>query len=408
MKCFFSYDNYFSFYYEYPYEIYKTIESSRKLTKKEKEYQNYTQSSLKYSISPFTASPNAKISIYSKNIGELYWKIDYGNFDKYNVKLLLKNKLLFIFILVICREEEDDDENYSEWEEAFYYLIDIQSLEDKSEKDPDGLKNIFDICEYKKNIIIGINCYEIKIFDFQNYKFTEINKMDYDEPYSIDALIKIYSLSNSKILAATKYGRVLLLSVQNNKKLILEKKYILKYGIISDVLIFQNLEEIILLDKRKYRNEYLNLEQSLEYVNINPCKLIFNNYNNCQVKCILRFQIKIISLIQLNKELICALSANEIFIINVNNKKILIKQKYNYTFEEIYKIDQSKFVCYCEDKDKENLFLLFNFNRIKNKISCKPLNVLNGNFPFSNLIYILEKQKIFIYIDRLKQIINNL
>ena len=226
--------------------------------------------------------------------------------------------------------------------------------------------------------------------------------MDYDEPYSIDALIKINSLSNSKILAATKYGRVLLLSVQNNKQLILEKKYILKYGIISNVLIFQNLEEIILLDKRKYRNEYLNLEQSLEYVNINPCKLIFNNYNNCQEKCILRFQIKIISLIQLNKELICALSANEIFIINVNNKKILTKQKYNYTFEEIYKIDQSKFVCYCENQDKEKLFLLFNFNRIKSKISCNPLNVLNENFSFSNLIYVLEKQKIFIFIDRLK------
>jgi hypothetical protein len=92
LKCFFSYDNYYSFYYEYPYEIYETIESSRKLTKKEKEYKNYTQSSLKYCISPFTASPNAKITIYSKNIGELDWKIDYGNFDKYNVKLLLKNK----------------------------------------------------------------------------------------------------------------------------------------------------------------------------------------------------------------------------------------------------------------------------------------------------------------------------
>ena len=406
LKCFFSYDNYYSFYYDYRYEIYETIKSSRKLTQKEKEYKNYTQSSLKYCISPFTASPNAKISIFSKNIGELYWKNDYGRFEKYDVKLLLKNKLLFIFIVIISNKvdedlDDDDDYNYYECEEAFYYLIDTQSLEDKSEKDPDGLKNIFDICEYKKNIIIGINSKEIKIFDFQNYKFTQINKMDYDEPLSFDILVKINSLPNNKILAATKYGRVLLLSVQNNNQLILEKKYILKYGIISDVLILQNLEEAILLDKRKYRNEYFNLEQASKYVNINPCKLIFNNYNNFQVKSILRFQIKIISLIQLNKELICALSANEIYIINANNKKIMNKQKYNYTFEEIYKMDQSKFMCYCEDKYK-NLYLIFDYNRIKNKISCNPLNVVNEDFSFSNLIYILEKQKIFIYIDRRK------
>lgn len=142
-----------------------------------------------------------------------------------------------------------------------------------------------------------------------------------------------------------------------------------------------------------------------KYVNINPCKLIFNNYNNFQVKCILRFQTKIISLVQFDKELIFALSANEIFIINVNNKKILVKQKFSYTFEEVYKLDKSKFICYCKDNN-EKLFLLFDYNRNNNKLSCYMMSFSNENFFGSNLIYILEKQKIFIYIDHIKKVIN--
>jgi len=399
LKSFLSYDNYYSFYYEYRDEIYEAIESKRELTEKEEQYRNYTQSSLRYCIPPFVASSSVKISFYSKEIGELYLKKDYGRVDKYNVKLLLKNKLLFIFIVIICGIHEDD--NYSEWEEAFYYLVDTQSLEDKSEKDPDGLKGIIDICEYKKNIILGIKPHKIIIFDFQNYKFTEINKKDYHEPLSFDRLVKIKSLPNSKILGATYYGTALLLSVENNKKIIFEKKYELKHVIISDALVFQNLEEFVLLDKRKYRDEYLNLTQGSEYVNTNPCKLIFNNYNNFQVKCILRFQVKIIFLIQFDKELICALSANEIFIINVNNKKILTEQKYNYTFEEVYKLDKSKFICFGEEND-EKLFLSFDYNRINNKISCNQLNFVNENWFSLVLIYILEKQKIFLYIDHMK------
>ena len=107
-----SFNNYYSFYYEFHYEIYETIKSNRKLTEKEEEYKRFTQSLLKYCISPFISSSNAKISFYSKEIGELYLKKNYGKVDKYIVKLLLKNKLLFIFIVCICGIQEDD--NYSD------------------------------------------------------------------------------------------------------------------------------------------------------------------------------------------------------------------------------------------------------------------------------------------------------
>ena len=190
LKCFLSYDNYYSFYNEYHYEIYEAIESNRELIKKEQKYNKYTQSSLNYCIPPFIASSNAKISIYSKNIGELYMKEeDYSSVDECNVKLLSKNKLLFIFI--ICIGYIQDQDNYSEWKESFYYLVDTQSLEDKSEKDPDGLQDIIDICEYKKNIILGIKSREIIIFDFQNYKFTVINKMSCHEALILDQLVKL-------------------------------------------------------------------------------------------------------------------------------------------------------------------------------------------------------------------------
>ena len=117
----------------------------------------------------------------------------------------------------------------------------------------------------------------------------------------------------------------------------------------------------------------------------------------------MNFQKKIISLIQLDKELLCALSAHDIFIININNKKILINQKYDYTFNEVFKYDQSKFICNCKDDEESediiNTFILFfEYNKNNNTISFSTLLTNYDRISHPELIYIFEKQKAFLYV----------
>ena len=346
--------------------------------------------------------PYVNIAAYTKSVRELELEHS-GRVGKYNIKLLPQNKLVFIY-LVLSWEECYDGESCTA-KEKYYYLIDPQSLENKLEKDH-GLENIIDICEYKKNIIIGISNLSIKVFDFQNYKFNEINEMEESFEIFFDT---VNSLPNNKILVSS-CSTILVLSMQDNNQLFFEKKYSFDNYQIDDILIFPNLEEFIFIDKRRYAKEVNTIEESFKYVNTNTCKIVFRNYN-FQDNCVMNFQNKIISLIQLDKDLICALSAHEIFIININNKKILIKQKYDYTFHEVYKYNQSMFICNCKDDEETediiNAFvLLFEYNKNNNTISCSTLITDNDSFCNSDLIYIFEKQKTFLYVDSINEQIN--
>ena len=319
----------------------------------------------------------------------------YGFVGKYNIKLLPQNKLIFIYLVVSWEESEGYGSVTGKIK--YYYLIDPQSLENKLEKEH-GLEDIFDICEYKKNIFIGISYLSIYVFDFQNYKFNIINEMEQSFGIFFDT---VNSLPNNKILVSSG-SEVLVLSMQDNNQLFLEKKYCYKNCRINDILIFPNLEEFIFIDKRRYAKEVNTIEQSYKYVDTNFCKLVFINYN-FQDKCVMNFQKKIISLIQLDKELLCALSAHDIFIININNKKILINQKYDYTFNEVFKYDQSKFICNCKDDEESediiNSFILFfEYNKNNNTISFSTLLTNYDRISHPKLIYIFEKQKAFLYV----------
>lgn len=395
LKNFSEYSDSCCFNNKYTDEIYQTIESIRELTEKEKEYKNYDKGIIQsYCLYPFLADPYINIENYTKSVRELELE-HYGFVGGYNIKLLPQNKLVFIYLIVSW----EDSEGYGSFTDKikYYYLIDPQSLENKLEKEH-GLEDIIDICEYKKNIFIGISDSGIYVFGFQNYKFNIINEMEQSFGFFFDT---VNSLPNNKILVSSG-SVVLVLSMKDNNQLFFEKKYCFKNCQIDDILIFPNLEEFIFIDKRRYAKEVDTIEKSYKYVDTNFCKLVFMNYN-FQDKCVMNFQKKIISLIQLDKELICALSVHEIFIININNKKILINQKYDYTFNEVFKYDGTKFICNCKDDEESEdiineFILIFEYNKNHNTISFFILLTNYDRFSHPELIYIFEKQKAFFYV----------
>ena len=100
LKSFSKYSDSYYFYNEYIDEIYQTIESSRELTEKEKDYKNYYKGIIQsYCLYPFLAIPYINLEHYTKSVREL--ELEHNGFvGGYNIKLLPQNKLVFIYLVV--------------------------------------------------------------------------------------------------------------------------------------------------------------------------------------------------------------------------------------------------------------------------------------------------------------------
>ena len=253
------------------------------------------------------------------------------------------------------------------------------------------LENIIDICEYKINILIGIDKKHIKILNLQKNKIFVVDKLKYSE----HRLTKIDILPNYKIIVIN-YQNILILSVANDNKLIIEKELVFNCDKIEKIIIFPDLNEFVFL---KTYGIFTDKKSD------SKCNLIFKNCDTFQdiSNLVLNLKNDIISLIELNNKIICGINNNEVFIINSKTKKILKRECYDFNFCEIYKLSETKIICSIKPEinyrryTKISQYTIFDYNINENKIHYNLMIDFSERI-HSESIFTLKKEVIFVHL----------
>ena len=388
LNFFFQYEAFYIFRDKNKDDIYDKIRSTRHLTEDEESFFSYSDINSEYCIPSFNAIKNINIENYFKDIQKLELKKHICDFEKFYVKLLPKNNLLFIYIFFFLGRVEDDDYYDDVPDEEFNYLVKINNYEEIMDN---KLENIIDICEYKINILIGIDKKHIKILNLQKNKIFVVDKLKYSE----HRLTKIDILPNYKIIVIN-YQNILILSIANDNKLIIEKELVFNCDKIEKIIIFPDLNEFVFLKTYGILTDKKSDSK---------CNLIFKNCDTFQdiSNLVLNLKNDIISLIELNNKVICGINNNEVFIINSKTKKILKRECYDFNFCEIYKLSETKIICSLKPEInyrrymKISQYTIFDYNINENKIHYNSMIDFSERI-YSESIFTLKKEAIFVHL----------